>query len=175
MTSLVQLVYSDISLPHLFMCLSNSKNIGINFLISIASSVNLVQSCSCKSSFLSFFLCVFSRSTRLKAVKSTKRESSSSSWLIWSRTTDGSDTPAALSFSDLGMLFIEQRGVPSPHLLYKNPPRTSTPRLLHVHTPTCSSWNWTEQMTFKEKKKKNGGEEVKQLLKNHVTGVLSLL
>ena len=110
-------------------------------------------------SFLSF-CAFFCRSTRLRAVKSTKRESSSSSWLTWSRTTDGSDAPAALlSFSDLGMLSlsncVEHRPPcpprTSPHPLlqllpYRNPPQ-NLHAALHVHTPTGSSWNRIEQMT----------------------------
>lgn len=60
--------------------------------------------------FFLFLLCVFYRSTRLRAVKSTKRESSSSSWLTWSKTMDGSDATATpFSFSDLRMMFIELR------------------------------------------------------------------
>lgn len=47
------------------------------------------------NSFLSLVFLLFTRSTLSRAVKSTKRESSSSSWLTWSRTMDGSDAEAA--------------------------------------------------------------------------------
>lgn len=84
------------------------------------------------------------RSTRLRAVRSTKRESSSSSWLTWSRTTDGSDAPAALplfltlecSLSNCVERQPLTTAAPSqpshtPSLLRRN-----TPRVLYVHTHT---------------------------------------
>lgn len=120
---------------------------------------------SCNSSFSLFcvFLFVFYRSMRLRAVKSTKRESSSSSWLTWSRTTGGSDAPAALClFLTLEwslMNCVERRPsttlpLPDRPPPQKTPPRTSTPRLLHVHTSTCSSWKWTERKDDEEAESK---------------------
>lgn len=91
------------------------------------------------------------RSTRLKAVKSTKRESSSSSWLTWSRTTGGSDAPPLRLFFLFLLLFFwpgnalyrttgggRSSGPPStsPHtfLTVKKNQTPPPSRLLHVHT-----------------------------------------
>lgn len=45
--------------------------------------------------------------------------------------------------------------VPTPtSLLQETPSWTSTPSLLHVHTSTCSSWNWTEHIDDEEVEQK---------------------
>lgn len=127
----------------------------------------------CNQSF-SFLPSFFSRSTRSRAVRSTKRESSSSSWLTWSRTTDGSDAPSALFLfltleCSLSNCVERQPSttvpplptVPNPLLGEggKKKRKTSTPRVLYVHTPTCSSWNWTEPMTLKRRRGRGAADE----------------
>lgn len=103
------------------------------------------------------------RSTRLKAVKSTKRESSSSSWLTWSRTTGGSDAPPLRLFFLFLLLFFWPGNA-----LYRTtgggrssgPPSTSphtfltVKKIKHLHLPAFSTCTRTHLLIVKVNKRR---------------------
>lgn len=132
---------------------------------------------SCNSSFSLFcvFLFVFYRSMRLRAVKSTKRESSSSSWLTWSRTTGGSDAPAALClFLTLEwslMNCVERR----PSTTLPLPDRPPPPKKPLHEPPPLASFTCTHPPAHRENEQNVRTTRKRSRNVTHVTGVLLLL